>query len=77
MNIDILGISELKRTGIGKFNSGDHYIYYGGQESLRRNGVALKVKRRVQMQYLGAISKMIELSQVEDRTGINICEMGQ
>ena len=41
VNIDILGISELKLTGMGEFNSDDHYIYYCGQESLRRNGVAL------------------------------------
>ena len=47
VNIDILGISELKRTGICEFNSDDHYIYYCGQESLRRNGVALTVNRRV------------------------------
>ena len=45
MNIDILGISELKWTGMGEFNSDDHYIYYCGQESLRRNGVALIVNR--------------------------------
>ena len=48
VNIDILGISELKRTRIGKFNSGDNYIYYCGQESLRRNRVALIVNKRVQ-----------------------------
>ena len=47
VNIDILGISELKWTGMGKFNSDDHYIYYCGQESLRRNAVALKVNKRV------------------------------
>ena len=47
VNIDILGISELKWTGIGEFNSGDRYIYYCGQESLRRNGVALTVNKRV------------------------------
>ena len=47
VNIDILGISELKRTGMGKFNSDDHYIYYYGQESLRRNGVALIVNKRI------------------------------
>ena len=47
VNIDILGISELKWTGMGKFNSDDHYIYYCGQESLRRNGVALIVNKRV------------------------------
>ena len=48
MNIDILGISELKWTGMGEYNSDDHYIYYCGQESLRRNGVAMLVNKRVQ-----------------------------
>ena len=47
MNIDILGISELKQTRMGEFNSDDHYIYYCGQESLRRNGVAIIVNKRV------------------------------
>ena len=47
VNIDILGISELKWTGMGEFNSDDHNIYYCGQESLRRNGVALTVNKRV------------------------------
>ena len=47
VNTDILGISELKWTGTGGFNSDDHYIYYYGQESLRRTGVALTVKKRV------------------------------
>ena len=47
VNVDILGISELKWTGKGEFNSDDHYIYYCGQESLRRNEVALIVKKRV------------------------------
>ena len=47
VNVDILGISELKWTGMGEFNSDDHYIYYFGQESLRRNGVAIMVNRRV------------------------------
>ena len=47
VNIDILGISGLKWTGVGKFNSDDHYIYYCGQESLRRNGVAIMVNKRV------------------------------
>ena len=47
VNIDILGISKLKWTGMGEFNSDDHYIYYCGQESLRRNGVALIVNKRV------------------------------
>ena len=53
VNIDILGISELKRTGMGEFNSDDHYIYYCGQESLRRNGVALTVKKGVKNAVLG------------------------
>ena len=48
VNVDILGISELKWTGMGKFNSQDNYIYYCGQESLRRNGVAITVNKRVQ-----------------------------
>ena len=47
VNVDILGIGELKCTGIGEFNSDDHYIYYCGQEYLRRNGVAIIVNRRV------------------------------
>ena len=47
VNVDILGINELRWTGIGEFNSDDHYIYYCGQESLRRNGVAIIVNRRV------------------------------
>ena len=53
VNIDILGISELKWTGMGEFNSDDHYIYYCEQESLRRNGVALIVNKRVQNAVLG------------------------
>ena len=47
VNVDILGISELKLTGISEFNSDDHYIYYCRQESLRRNGVAIMVNKRV------------------------------
>ena len=53
VNVDILGISELKWTGMGEFKSDDHYIYYCGQESLRRNGVAIMVKKRVQNAVLG------------------------
>ena len=53
MNIDILGISELKWTGMGEFNSDDHYIYFCGQESLRRNGVAIMVNKGVQNAVLG------------------------
>ena len=47
VNVDLLGISKLKWTGMGEFNSDDHYIYYCGQESLRRNGVAIMVNKRV------------------------------
>ena len=53
VNINILGISELKWTGMGEFNSDDHYIYYCGQESLRRNGVAIMVNKRIQNAVLG------------------------
>ena len=53
VNIDILGINKLKWTGMGEFNSDDHYIYYCGQESLRRNGVAITVNKRVQNVVLG------------------------
>ena len=53
LNTNILGISELKWTRMGEFNSDDHYIYYCGQESLRRNGVALIVNKRVQNAVLG------------------------
>ena len=63
VNVDILGISELKWTGMGEFNSDDHYVYYCGQKSLRRNAVAIIVNKRVQnavLGYLDAISKMTE-----------------
>ena len=53
MNINILEISELKWAGMGEFNSDDHYIYYCGQESLRRNGVAIMVNKRLQNAVLG------------------------
>ena len=53
VNVDILRISELKWTGMGEFNSDDHYSYYCGQESLRRNGVAIMVNKRVQNAVLG------------------------
>ena len=49
VNVNILGISELKWTGIDEFNSDDHYIYYCGEESLRRNGVAIIVNKRIQI----------------------------
>ena len=53
VNVDLVGISELKWTGMGEFNSDDHYIYYGGQESLRRNGVDIMINKRVQNAVLG------------------------
>ena len=57
VNIDILGISELRWAGMGEFNSDDHYIYYCGQEPLSRNGVALIVNKRVQNAVLGCTLK--------------------
>ena len=69
MNVDILGISGLKWSGMGEFNSDDHYIYYCGQESLRRNGVAIMVNKRVQKVVLGCNLK-------NDRM-ISICFQGK
>ena len=61
ININILEIREIKWTGMGEFNSDDHYIYHCGQESLRRNGVAIMVnKKESKMQYLDATSKTTE-----------------
>ena len=64
LNVNILGISELKWTGMGEFNSDDHYIYYCGQESLRRNGVAIMVNKRVQNAVLGCNLKNDRMSSV-------------
>ena len=69
MNVDILGISKLKWTGMGEFNSDDHYIYYCGQESLRRNGVAITVNKKVQNAVLGCSLK-------NDRM-ISVCFQGK
>ena len=69
VNVDILGISELKWTGMGEFNSDDHYIYYCGQESLRRNGVAIMVNKRVRNAVLGCSLK-------NDRM-ISVCFQGK
>ena len=60
VNINILGINKLRWTRMGEFNSDDHYIYYSGQKSFRRNEVAIIVNKRVKMQYLDAISKTTE-----------------
>ena len=69
VNIDILGISELKWTGMGEFNSDDHYVYYCGQEFLRRNGVAIMVNKRVRKSVLGCNLK-------NDRM-ISVCFQGK
>ena len=69
MNIDILGINELRWTGMGEFNSDDHFIYYSGQEYLRRNGVAIMVNKRVQNAVLGCNLK-------NDRK-ISVCSQGK
>ena len=69
VNIDILGINELKWTGMGEFSSNDHYIYYCGKKSLRRNGVALIVNKRVQNTELGCSLK-------NDRM-ISVCFQGK
>ena len=60
VNLNIIGINGLKWTGMGEFNSDDHYIYYSGQEYLRRNGVALIVNKRVQNEVLGCNLKNTE-----------------
>ena len=64
VNVDILGISELKWAGMGEFNSDDHYIYYCGQESLRRNAVAIMVNKRVQNAVLGCNLKNDRMASV-------------
>ena len=60
VNVNILGINELKWTGMGEFNSDDHYIFYVGQESLRRNGVAIMVNTSPKCSTWDAVSKTIE-----------------
>ena len=69
VNVDIIGISELKWTGMGEFNSDDHYIYYSGQESFRRNGVAIMVNERVQ-------NAVLECNLKNDRM-ISVCFQGK
>ena len=64
VNVDILGSSELRWTGMGKFNSDDHYIYYCGQEDLRRNGVAIMVNKRVRNAVLGCNLKNDRMNSV-------------
>ena len=69
VNVDILGISDLNWTGMGEFNSDDHYIYYCGQESLRRNGVAIRVNKRVQNAVFGC--------NLKNNRMISICFQGK
>ena len=69
VNVDILGISELKWTRMGEFNSEDHYIYYCGQESLRRNGVAIMVNKRVRNAVLGC--------NLKNNRMISVCFQGE
>ena len=69
VNIDILGIRELKWTGMGEFNSEDHYIYYCGQESLRKNGIVIIVKKRIRNAVLGCSLKNEQM--------ISICFQGK
>ena len=69
VNVDILGISKLKWTGMGEFNSDDHYIYYCGQESLRRNGGAIMVNKRVRNAVLGC--------NLKNNRMISICFQGK
>ena len=68
VNVNILGIRELKWTGMGEFNSDDHYIHYCGQESFRRNGVAIMVKKESEIQYLEDKQLNITVIQVYDST---------
>ena len=69
VNIDILGLSELKWTGMSEFNSDDYYIYYCGQESFRRNGVAITVNKRVQDTVLGC--------NLKNKRVISVCFQGK
>ena len=74
VNSDILRISELKWTGMGEFNSDDHHIYYCGQESLRRNGAAIMVNKRVQNAVLGCNLKNDRMISVVSKTNHSIAQ---
>ena len=74
VNIDILRISELKWTGMDEFSSEDHYIYYCGQESLRRNGVALIVNKRVQNAVIGCNLKNDRMISVHFQANHSVAE---
>ena len=74
MNVNILEISELKWAGMGEFNSDDHYIYYCGQESLRRNGVAIIVNKRVQHEVLGCNLKTDRMISVASKAKHSVAQ---
>ena len=74
VNVNILGISELKWTGVGEFNSDDHYIYYCGQESCRRNGVAIIVNKRIQNAVLGCNLKNNRMISVQFQGKLSITQ---
>ena len=74
VNVDILGIRELKWTGMGEFNLDDHYIYYCGQESLRRKGVAIMVNKRVQNAVLGCNLKNDRMTSVRFKANHSISQ---
>ena len=74
VNIDILGISKLKWTGMGEFNSDDHYIYFCGQESLRRNEVAIIVNKRVRNAVFGCNLKNDRMISVSDLLSLTVSD---
>ena len=74
VNVDILGISDLKWTGMGEFNSDDHYIYFCGEESLRRNGVAIMVNKRVRNAVLGCNLKNDRMISVHSKANHSISQ---
>ena len=77
VNFDILGISELKWTGMGEFNSDDHYIYYSGQESPTRNGVAIIVNKRVRNSVLGCTLKNDRMISVHLQASNSISQLSK
>ena len=77
MNVDILGISKLKWTGMGEFNSDDHYVYNCGQESLRRNGVAIMVNKRVRNAVLGCSLKNDRMISVRLQANHSISQLSK
>ena len=74
VNVDIPGISKLKWTGMGEFNSDDHYTYYCGQESLKRNGVAIMVNKRVRNAVLGCNLKNDRMISVHSKANHSISQ---